>query len=139
MSYKQGTDHLVAKGKKAIIYLRKAFQKYRETTGETFFKIFDSKVQPILLYPSEIWGLQRLENIEKIHLMACKRFLGVPVRTPSKMVYVDLGRFPLFINSYVSSVRYWFRLLEMETDRLPKKAYENAVVFRQKWKRLLGI
>ena len=94
ISCKQGTDHLVAKGKKAIIYLRKAFQKYRETTGETFFKIFDSKVQPILQYPSEIWGLQRLENIEKIHLMACKRFLGVPVRT-SKMVYGDLGRFLL--------------------------------------------
>ena len=56
--------------------------------------------------------------------MACKRFLGVPVRTPSIMVYGDLGRFPLYINGYVSSVRYWFRLLELETDRLPKKAYE---------------
>ena len=108
-------------------------------TYETCFKIFDSTVQPILLYSSEIWGLERLENIEKIHLMACKIFLGVPVRTPSKMVHGDLGRSPLYINSYVSSVKYWFRLLEMETDRLPKKAYENAVVFRQKWKRLLGI
>ena len=45
--------------------LSKAFQKYKEMTYETFFKIFDSKVQPILLYSSEIWGLQRLENIEK--------------------------------------------------------------------------
>ena len=71
--------------------------------------------------------------------MAGKKFLGVPVRTPSKMVYSDLGRFALYIHSYVSSASYWFRLLEMETDRLPKKAYENAVVFRQKWKRLLGI
>ena len=36
-------------------------------TYETFFfKIFDSKVQPILLYSSEIWGLERLENIEQI-------------------------------------------------------------------------
>ena len=34
-------------------------------TYETFLKIFDSKVQPILLYSSEIWGLQTLENIEK--------------------------------------------------------------------------
>ena len=64
LSYKQGTDHLAAKGKKA-------FQKYKEMTYETFFKIFDSKVQLIVLYASEMWGLQRLENIEKIHLMAC--------------------------------------------------------------------
>ena len=91
---------------------------------ETFFKIFDSKLQPILLYSSDIWGLQRLENIEKIHLMACKRFFGVPVRTPNKMVYGDLGRFPLLINSYISSIKYWFRLLEMGNDRLQKAAYE---------------
>ena len=56
--------------------------------------------------------------------MACKRFLGVPVRTPNKMVYGDLGRFPLFINSYISCIKYWFRLLEMGNDRLPKTAYE---------------
>ena len=87
-----------------------------------FFKILDSKVQPILLYSSEIWVLQRLENIEKNHLMACKRFLGVPVRTPNKMVYGDFGRF--FINSYISCIKYWFRLLKMGTDRLAKTAYE---------------
>ena len=56
--------------------------------------------------------------------MASKRFLGVPVRTPNKMVYGDLGRFPLFINSYISCFKYWFRLLEMGNDRLPKTAYE---------------
>ena len=134
LSCKQGREHLAAKGKKAVICLSKAFQKYKEMTYETFFKIFYSKVQPILLYSSEIWGLQRLENIETINLMACKRFLGVPIRTPNKMVYGDLGRFPLLINRYISCIKYWFRLLEMGNDRLPKTAYEMLL----KWKRLLG-
>ena len=40
------------------------------------------------------------------------------------MVYGDLGRFPLFINSYISCIKYCFRLLEMGNDRLPKTAYE---------------
>ena len=62
--------------------------------------------------------------LKKNHLMACKRFLGVQVRTPNKMVYGDLGRVPLFINSYTSCIKYWFRLLEMGNDRLPKTAYE---------------
>ena len=39
-----------------------------------------------------VWGLQRHENIKTVHLMACKRFLGVPVRTPNK-IGGDLGRF----------------------------------------------
>ena len=40
------------------------------------------------------------------------------------MVYGDLGRFHLFINSYTSSMKYWIRLLEMGNNRLPKTAYE---------------
>ena len=40
------------------------------------------------------------------------------------MVYGDLRRFRLFMNSYLSSIKYRFRLLEMVGDRLPKTAYE---------------
>ena len=76
---KAGYKPLSDKGENAVISLSKAFQKYKEMTYETFFKISDFKVQPILLYSSDIWGLQRHENIKTIHLMACKRFLGVPV------------------------------------------------------------
>ena len=54
LSVKQGTDHLVAKGKKAVFNLCTSFQKCREMTKETFFKIFDSKIQSVLLYSSEI-------------------------------------------------------------------------------------
>ena len=66
--------------------------------------------------------------------MACKRFLGVPVRTPNKMVYGVLGRFPLSINSYISCIKYWFRLLEMGNDRLPKTAYEMLLCLDRKGK-----
>lgn len=127
LSVKQGTDHLVTKGKKAALYLCKAFQKCREMSKDTFFKIFDSKVQPTVLYSSEIWGLTRLDTIERVHIQACKRFLGVPIRTPSKMVYGELGRFPLFINSYIRCIKYWFRLLQMDHDRLPWQAYTMLV------------
>ena len=48
------------------------------------FKVFDSKTQSVLLYSSEIWGLHRLDSIERVHLMACKRYLGVPIRTQTK-------------------------------------------------------
>ena len=31
----------------------------------------------MLTYASEIWGTVRLDNIEKVNMMACKYFLGV--------------------------------------------------------------
>ena len=59
--------------------------------------------------------------------MACKRYLGVPSRTPNKMVYRELGRYPLFIASYVRCINYWFHLLYMERSRLPNQAYRMLV------------
>ena len=123
ISIKKGTEHLVVKGKKASIQLCKLFRTFKEMSPNVFFKIFDVKIQPILLYSAELWGLNRLDHIEKVHLMICKRFLGVPVKTPNKMVYGDLGRYPLFVNSYVACLRYWFKLLQLDCHRLPKKAY----------------
>ena len=63
-----------------------------------FFKIFDLKSQSVLFYSSEILGLHIIHSIERVHFMACKRYLGVPSRTPNKMVYGDLGRYPLLLS-----------------------------------------
>jgi len=124
LSAKLGTQHLVLKGKKAVMYLNTLFGKCKDMFKEIFFRIFDAKVQSILLYSSEIWGLQRLEHLEKVHLLACKRFLGVPVKTFNRMVYGELGRFPLYINSTIRCVKYWFRLLQLDDSRLPHQAYK---------------
>ena len=127
LSSKQGTGGLVTKAKKATFFLCRTLRKCKEMTRETFFQIFDSKVQPILLYASEIWGFQKLDSIEKVHIMACKYFLNVPKRTPNKLVYGELGRYPLFVNSYIRCVKYWLRLVSMEQSRLPKQAYDMLV------------
>ena len=89
------------------------------------FKIFDTKIQPILLYASELWGVLTKDNnrTENVHLFACKRFLNVAARTPNRMVYGELGRYPLQINCYIRVIKYWFRLLKMDPERLPNQAY----------------
>ena len=123
LSHETGTNHLVSKGKKAVVMLNRAFQKYKEMTSNTYFTIFDAKIKSILLYSSEIWGYEKLHSIEKVHLKACKRFMGIPEITPNVMVYGDLGRYPIYVNAYVNCVKYWIRLLNMEHNRIPKQAY----------------
>ena len=123
LSLRLGTNHLVAKGKRALSWLCRAFKKCKEMSPDIYFKIFEAKVQSVLLYSSEIWGYKRLDGIEKVHLLACKRYLGVPLKTPNKMAYGELGRYPLYVNSQIRCIKYWFRLLEMDQTRLPKQAY----------------
>ena len=85
--------------------------------------MFDAQIQPVVLYGSEVWGLQRIAvNEKKIHTFACKRFLNVLLKTSNKMVYGDIERYPLFVNSCIRAVKYWLKLLQMKENMLLKQA-----------------
>ena len=72
-----------------------------------------------------MWGVLVKDNnpTESVHLFACKRFLNVAAHTPKRMVYGELGRHPLQINCYIRAIKYWFRLLKTNSERLPNQAY----------------
>ena len=74
LSLCQGVSPLAAKGKKATYDCVRVLRKFSELTRQTFFKMFDVQIQPIVLYGSEVLGLQRIDVIEKVHTFACKRF-----------------------------------------------------------------
>ena len=88
-----------------------------------FFKLFDTKVVPILSYSSEFWGVFNIEAIERVHTLAIKRFLKVSIHSPNAIVYAETGRVPLSINLVISSVKYWFKLLRRPESYLNKQAY----------------
>ena len=65
---------------------------------ECLLQTFDSKVQPILSYGCELWGVYDMEEIEHVHTFALKRFLNVSLHCSNSVVYGDTGRYPLYIN-----------------------------------------
>ena len=124
MSISRGVDTLAAKGKKACADCVRYISKLNEISKECFFKIFDTQVQPVIMYASEVWGLHRLDSIERVHTYACKRLLNVTSKLPNKFVYGETGRYPLYVNSAVRCIRYWLKILKMDMSRIPKQAYE---------------
>ena len=52
--------------------------------------IFDSMIEPVLIYGSEVWWYENLKFIEQIHLKFCKRVLQVR-KTP--LNFMVLGEF----------------------------------------------
>ena len=76
-----------------------------------------------------MWGVLVKDNnpTESVHLFACKRFLSVAAHTPNKMVYGELGRHPLQINCYIRAIKYWFRILKLDFERLPNQAYRTLM------------
>ena len=70
----QCVSPLAAKGKKATYDYIRVMLEFSELIRQTIFKMFDMQIQPIVLYGSQAWGLERIAVIEKIHTFACKRF-----------------------------------------------------------------
>ena len=79
------------KGNKAFYSLIAKNKEWQGFNPKTFLHVFDHTIVPILNYGAEIWGNVEWEELEKIHLSACKYILGVSVSTPTDGVYAELS------------------------------------------------
>ena len=62
-----------------------------------------------------------MSAIEAAHRFVCKRLLCVSNKTPNHIVYGNTGRYPLYIESTISSLRYWLKLRKMPMTRFLKQ------------------
>ena len=116
-------EHQTVKAKQKVIQLIKTMKNLRSLNTFVFFKLFDAQVTPALMYGAEIWGLRKCDAIEIPHMFACKRFMGLSVRSPNTMIYGETGRYPITVIALVRTLSYWLKLTKMPIDRLPKQAY----------------
>ena len=123
MSIKTSLSSFILKAKHALNALFKTLGTIECQETNVFFKLFDSKIAPILSYSSEFWGVFNIEDIEKVHTLAIKRFLNVSNHSSNSIVYAETGRVPLHINHTISSLKYWFKLLKKPDTHLSKQAY----------------
>ena len=123
LSFDSALDDFTGRAKGRVVEIMRTMWSLGNMEYSVFFKLFDFQIKPMLLYAAEVWGLTRFRSIETVHMFACKRFLNVSIKTPNTMVYGELGRYPLYIDSTISAVRYWFKLQNMLLCRLPKQAY----------------
>ena len=114
------------RAKKKIVIIFKTLYKLGQIDIKTFFQLFDVQIKPMLLYAAEIWGTTQYEIIEKTHLFACKKLLGVSARTPNTFIYAELNRYPLYIDSQIRTLKYWRKLLLLDLTRIPRQAYEKT-------------
>ena len=90
------------KGRKAIFALNRRFS-IKKLPIEIALKLFDSYINPILLYGLDIWmpfhsvDFNKWDHteIESVHLQFCKHILGVNRSTSNIFVRGELGRYPL--------------------------------------------
>ncbi|XP_070193997.1 uncharacterized protein, partial [Littorina saxatilis] len=136
LTFSHTLNDLALRARKGVIGIFKVLWTLGERSPNIFYKLFDSQIQPMLNYAAEVWGLDADHSpIEKVHLFALKRFLNTSMKTPNTLVYGETGRHPLFVNTFVKSIRFWLRILKMPSHRLPQKAYKMLLYLHEQNKR----
>lgn len=116
---------LAEQAQKAMFCLFKKLQPYYDISFKLFFDLFDKLIKPILCYASEIWGFNRGNAVEKVHMKFCKKVLGLKWNTENNFIYCELKRVNMQCERYVYIVKYWLRLLKSSKKRLIKNVYNN--------------
>ena len=116
------------RARKGALGILRLLWRLGEQCPKLFFKLFDCQIQPMLTYGSEVWGIMADYSItERVHLFSVKRLFFifyVSTITPSALVYGEIGRYPLYVNTYTRCIKYWLNLVRMPDNRLPSKSYK---------------
>lgn len=132
LSCNQFQKDLVQRAKANTTQVIRCIRKLQCVSPDAFFKMLDAQIISVVLYSSEVWGLYDCSVIETVHLEALKRFLNLPIRVPNLIVYGETGRYPIFVNGIIRAVRYWLRILRMESSRYPHMVYTKMKNSTQK-------
>ena len=80
MSLYKMTEDLASKAKRVLAPILNSLYEYGTMLKTVFFKLFDVKVLPILLYGSELWGVKQFDCIERVHYYLCKRYMNMELK-----------------------------------------------------------
>ena len=111
-------------------------------------KLFDALISPILLYGSEIWGVDCNDQIEKdpaelVQITFLKWLLGVNKYCSNNASRAETGKFPIKIEAQYRNFKFWLTLTKHPKHKLSQVVYNdmksrmNKELWRKKIKRVL--
>ncbi len=147
-SFTQAIERLKSKADRAYISLRQSFNFYNGTSVKVMIKLFDSMIQPILVYGSEIWAMfgwrkydlecikkiviSKQHTFEKWHSKFYKHTLGLDQHTPDIMAKAELGRIPIIAAIIKRCYGYWQHLLNTNSQLFTHTAFWANINFNRR-------
>ena len=131
-SFTAAMEDMSIRAKQSTVEILRALKKIGCNSPVMFIILFDAHIVPKLLCGAKIWGYQKYEQIERVHLFACEMFLHVRNKTPNDVIYGELGRCPLFISATVMFIKFCLRLLRQAYTLYSKKAYNMLLVIQNR-------
>jgi hypothetical protein len=106
---------------------------------DILLQLFDVMVAPILLYGAEVWGYEKNDISETLHLEFCKYIMKVKKCTPNYIVYGELGRVPMSVHINARMIGFWARIVNGKKEKISRTLYDILYqfdlcdVYHSKW------
>lgn len=92
---------------------------------ESRFTLFESLIESVLLYSSEVWGLQYTEQLKIVQTKFLKYLLGCAINTSNIYLRLQWQRTKIAVNIWKRALTLWQKILNTSDDRYPKIIYSN--------------
>ena len=90
-------------------------------------KLYLTLISSVLLFASSVWGVQNLDEVEKVQSAFFKKLLFLPLNTPSYALKLETGTQRLSIQIFKNCLSWINKILEMEDNRYPRICFLKLV------------
>ncbi len=123
LNYVTTTDILTKSAGRAFNSCLNKFKTIKNMGYQTYTKLFETCVNPVMHYSSEVWGFKNYATCDTVQLRAMRFFLGVHKHTPSVGVRGEFGWLKPRYERWRNMCRYWNRLLSISNSRMLYKIF----------------
>ena len=119
--------YLCDKGRNAIFGAFKKLRPLGTLPVEIMCHMFDSLVRPILVYGSDVWGMNKSGTmaVDKVFMWYIRRVLKVKTSTCNIIAMGEVGILPPSVTCHMNVLNYYDRLVRMPDSRLAKQVFNQ--------------
>ena len=122
--YKECVSQINKKANKSLCNLQTKIVSLGITNVNILLTLFNTLIKPILIYNSEIWGLDDVHQLEKIQCKYLKFVLRVSNSSVNTAVLAETGTPPLSHDCVSAVLKYFYRITSPDTSFLIRQACE---------------
>ena len=124
LDFNAAADTLSGAAGRALGGIISKFKMLKNVGFNSFSKLYHSGVVPVMDYCAGIWGYKNFDSCNRIQQRALRYYLGVHQKAPLLALEGDTGWVNSTIRRHTEMVRFWNRVLGMDSNRLTRKIFE---------------
>lgn len=135
LDMKFAVNELAKSASRALAALYTKFLYVGGMDYDVFCKLYESLVEPVLLYGAGLWGLREHKKLNTVQNKACRYFLGLGKNAANIASRGDMGWSSCSVKQKIEACRLYFKLERTSENRLVKKTFIWSGSHGKSWER----